>query len=123
MHHLIFSASALLGTDLISQDRISIGTLEDIILNKEEGSLSYFIISAGGYLGREDRLYALHHSYFYLNGDDEVLIFNPELGDPDQHHLPLLPEHYEGSFIMSYDEFKRNVLPFVKPAGHLSDND
>lgn len=123
MHHLIFSASALLGTDLITTDRVSIGTLEDIVCNKENGQITFLIVSAGGYLGRNDQLYAIHHSFFFLNGDDEALIFDLNRGDRSIVHVPDLPEHYEGSHILPFSAFQENILPHLSLAEHRSDNE
>jgi len=123
MHHLIFSASALLGTDLITRDKVSIGTLEDIVCNKENGQITYLVVSAGGYLGHQDQLYAIHHSFFFLNGDDEALIFDVDRGDKSSDRVPNLPEHYEGTIVLSFGDFSRNILPHLTLAEHRSDNE
>ncbi len=123
MHHLIFSISALLGTDIVLKDGITVGTLEDVICNKDSGRITYLMISAGPYVGRDGELYALHHSYFYLNGDDEVLIFDPNTGTDDASFYIDLPDHYDEATVHDFTRFSSVVLTHLTSASHRSDND
>ena len=123
MHHLIFSISALLGTDIVMKDGVTVGTLEDVICNKDSGRITFLMISAGPYVGRESELYALHHSYFYLNGDDEVLIFDPKGGTNDASFFIDLPDHYDDATVHDFARFSSIILPYLTTASHRSDND
>lgn len=122
MHHLIFSTSALLGTDVVTTGNMSVGTLEDVICNKDSGKLTYLIVNAGAYLGGENQLYAIHHSFFYLNGDDEALILDPQRGQSDPAALNL-PDHYDDATVLGYADFVTNVLNQLQLTGHRSDYD
>jgi sporulation protein YlmC with PRC-barrel domain len=123
MHHLIFSISALLGTEVVTANSMDIGKLEDVICNKDTGKITYLIISAGKHHGDDDRMYAIHHSYFYLNGDDEQLIFDQKIGKENHAFFLDLPDHYDDATVLDYSSFARNVLPMLSIAGHRSDND
>ncbi len=123
MHHLLFSISAVLGADIVSEDYVSLGTLEDVICNKNSGEITFLIISAGGYLGLEDRLYAIHHSHFYLNGDDEVLILDAKTRGEDIDRLPPLPEHYEQVQVLPAARFFHLLDRMANQPGHRSDTD
>lgn len=123
MHHLIFSASALLGTDIVSPEGAKLGALEDIICNKDTGKITYLIVSAGRNLGFRNKLYALHHSFFYLNGDDEVLIFDTKIGKDDHNFYLDLPDHYDDATVHDFSDFSKEILLNLSVAGHRSDNE
>lgn len=123
MHHLIFSISALLGTEIVLKDGVTVGTLKDVICNKDSGRITYLMISADPNTGQSRELYALHHSYFYLNGDDEVLIFDPNTGTDDASFYIDLPDHYDDATVHDFTHFSSVVLPRLTSASHRSDND
>ena len=123
MHHVIFSVSALLGTDIVTPNGIPIGVLEDMICNKDSGKTTYLILSAGAYIGQEDQLYAIHHSFFYLNGDDEVLIFDAKIGKREQGFYLDLPDHYDDATVRNYQDFTKQIIPHLSIAGHRTDTE
>lgn len=51
--------SYIIGKTVINADNQTLGTIEDIIVSKISGLALYVIVSFGGFMGLEDKLYAL----------------------------------------------------------------
>lgn len=51
--------SYIIGKTVINADNETLGTIEDIILSKISGLALYIIVSFGGFMGLEDKFYAL----------------------------------------------------------------
>ena len=116
-----FSAVALLGTDVVNAHEVSLGTVEDFIINLPQQQIEYIILSSGGYLGMDDKLFAIHSSFFHLNGDDESLVFEADMGRKDGNPLIELPEHYDELEVLSVHHFIQLITSFIEQPGHRSD--
>lgn len=123
MESFLFSSSSLIGSDVYMEPGIVIGVLEDIIGNHSNSSYTYLIISAGLSDSNDTNLYAIHYSYFILNPSTEQMVFTPRNGSKRTVHLPVLPTTYDSLLVLSYQEFKVNILPYIITAGHRSDNE
>lgn len=122
MRHALFSATSVIGTDVVDGNGNQLATLRDVVLNKERGSIQYFILVVSVDQRQDERFYAVPHQYFHLNGDDEELIFT-QLGDslvePGMLHLP---DHYDEVSVGSSADFIRDVVIKKQLPRHRSDN-
>jgi len=119
MHHLIFSVSRLLHCELHTPEGLNIGTLQDIICNKDSGKITYLIIETTS----PDHLFAIHHSYFYLGEEEDELIFDQKIGREDHSIYLDLPRNYVSKIVLKYRDFLQLILPNLAVAGHRSDNE
>lgn len=117
----LFSASAILGTDVLTAEHFSLGTLRDLIYDTSSSQLAYYIIEAGAYLGLEDRLYAVHQRHFYLHPEEEVLIFHSKLREVQADPPPDLPEYYENMSVASAQAFALLLDQFTATPSHRTD--
>lgn len=56
---LTLSAGSLVGDKIVSPDGEKIGKLEEIMIDINDGSVAYAVLSFGGFLGIGDKLFAL----------------------------------------------------------------
>lgn len=78
----VLSAGTLTGDEVRNLAGEKIGKIEEIMIDVEEGVVSYAVLSFGGFLGMGDKLFAVpwkamtideQHKQFILNTDKEVL--------------------------------------------------
>lgn len=124
MHHRLFSATSVIGADLSTTDGINVGIVEDLLCDQKNGSQTYLIIAANSQPDGKQHLYAIHYSYFYWGGDDEnILFFRASLGNERFVLTPELPTYYDNMLVLSFKEFKTNIMPYLAVASHRSDNE
>ncbi|MGB3548621.1 MAG: PRC-barrel domain-containing protein [Saprospiraceae bacterium] len=122
MRHALFSATSVIGTDVVDGNGNKLATLRDIILNKERGSIHNFILVSLSDRTAEERFYVVPHQFFHLNGDDEELIFNNVKDTRGVGNPPLLPDHYDEVEVNSLADFLRDVVMKKQLPRHRSDN-
>lgn len=98
--HTVLSASTLINDEVKNHAGENLGKIEDMMLDVENGRISYAVLSFGGFLGLGDKLFAIpwtalnlntNEKCFYLNVDQERLEdapgFNkdnwPNMADPE----------------------------------------
>lgn len=118
-----FSISTLLGTDVINEDGISLGVLEDVIFSPPAERISWFLIASGGFLGEEDELFAISPRYFSFPADGCGLIFREEQTGHRSDFYPELPEDYADIQVRNVFHFRKLIGSQVERPGHRSDND
>ncbi|SEQ76266.1 PRC-barrel domain-containing protein [Neolewinella agarilytica] len=119
MHNLIFSVSSLLHCELYTPEGLNIGTLHDVVCNKDSGKITYLIVETCS----PDHLFAIHHSFFYLGQEEDEIIFDQRIGR-ENHAIYLdLPGHYASKTVLKYRDFLQLILPNLAVAGHRSDNE
>jgi sporulation protein YlmC with PRC-barrel domain len=69
-------ASSLMGYNVTNQNDESLGGIEDIVLNANQGTVEYVALSAGGFLGIGDELLAVPMADFQVNQQEETLVLN-----------------------------------------------
>ncbi len=120
----ILSVSSLLGTDVYSGKGHCIGVLKDLVWNKDSGKISYLIVVVQETESTSDSVhFAIHHSYFYLDGPERRLTFHPKIGKDDYSFLPDLPVPYEDLDVRDNVAFHRYVLTQSAIAMHRSDTE
>lgn len=124
MTHLIVSLSATLGSEVYVGKSV-IAVVYDIVCNKDTGKITYFVLcpQTGEEGEAVPEYFAIHHSYFYFDGADQVLTYSPKLGNDDYGYFVDLPPQYDLAEVKDLTEFNRYVSAQSNVAGHRSDND
>jgi sporulation protein YlmC with PRC-barrel domain len=94
--------SYLIGKTVINADNETLGIIEDIIISKISGLALYIVISFGGFMGLEDKFYALpwNSINYDIVKQSFQLAINPE-------EIKSAPSFKRGEwFESSYDEAK-----------------
>ena len=113
-----------MGADVYSSKGNSVGILEDVIWNKDSGKVTYLIVSPQYSEQAETPVYfAIHHSFFYFDGPDELLTFNSKIGKDDHSFFLDLPSHYEDTDMQDLTAFNRYLITYSAVATHRSDNE
>src|SRR5919108_5995901 len=90
----IYKASTLIGNRVKNAAGEGIGRIKEIMIDLEEGHISYAVLSFGGFLGLGSKLFAIpwnaltfrpHENVFILNVDKERLRNSPGF---DKNHWP-----------------------------------
>ncbi len=81
-----YRATKLIGSDIYNEVGDNIGTIDDFIIGSDN-SVSFAVISVGGFLGMGDRLVAVPASLFTSNDKGQVVFPNGKKDD-----LKALPE-------------------------------
>lgn len=64
---ILLSAKTITGDDVVNTKDENLGKIQDIMLNVQDGRISYAVLSSGGMLGMGDRLFAVPWSAFRLD--------------------------------------------------------
>ncbi len=118
---LPFSAVSLLGADVVDQYEVSLGTVEDFILDSKTQRFAYVIVASGVYLGAEEKLFAIPASFLHVNNDDETLIFDTEQGHKASDSVLYLPDHYDDMEVQNVQHFIDLIASHIDQPGHKSD--
>lgn len=97
----VLTASSITGDDVENQQGDKIAVIKDIMLNLQNGTIEYVILSAGGFLGLGDKLFALPYQELHLKADKKVFVIDRDKeyikNAPgfDQNHWPETNSHYD----------------------------
>lgn len=72
----LMSASSLHGEDVKNEQDESLGELKDIMLDTENNSVAYYVLSFGGLFGLGDKYFAIPPEAMKLNTKDSGFILN-----------------------------------------------
>jgi uncharacterized protein YrrD len=68
-------ASLIIGSDVVTPDGESLGDIRDIVLDPRTGTVSYCVVSSGGFLGLGRKLFAIPFSALgYDLAEDEYVL-------------------------------------------------
>jgi sporulation protein YlmC with PRC-barrel domain len=70
----VFSASALVASEVTNSDGEDLGTIQDLMLDVEEGAVAYAVVKFGGTLGFGEKLFAIPWEAISLSLHDEKAI-------------------------------------------------
>lgn len=70
------SANSLTGTKVVSHKEEPLGTLEDLMIDTSTGVVDYAVLSFGGVLGIDDKLFAIPVSRFRIDTEHERCILD-----------------------------------------------
>jgi sporulation protein YlmC with PRC-barrel domain len=74
----VMGASTLIGNDVVNQMEEDLGDIKEIMLNVENGEVSYAVLSFGGFLGMGDKLFAVPWDALQLDPVNKRFVFNIE---------------------------------------------
>ncbi|NHA14640.1 PRC-barrel domain containing protein [Thioalkalivibrio sp. XN279] len=112
------SATTITGDDVFNLKDEKLGTIEDIMLDMENGKIRYAVLSSGGFLGMGDRLFAIPwsamkidalHKRFTLDVDIERLKAAPGF------NKEAWPSWSDPSWSASVDAYYRTIQPGTTP--------
>jgi sporulation protein YlmC with PRC-barrel domain len=72
----VVSAGTMTGNDVRNLKGEDVGTIEEIMLETSTGTVSYAVLSFGGFLGMGDKLFAVPWGALTLNADEEGFILD-----------------------------------------------
>jgi len=76
MKQILMSTSTLAGEDVKNAQGESLGHVKDIMIDTEDHSVAYYVLSFGGVLGLGDKLFAIPPEAMKLNTNDKCFILN-----------------------------------------------
>ena len=97
----------------------------DIVCNKDTGKITYFVLCPqhGDQGEPAAEYFAVHHSYLYFDGEDQLLTYNAKLGNDDYGYFVDLPSQYDLAEVNDLTDFNRYLSALSSAAGHRSDYD
>lgn len=72
----VMSASTLIGDQVVNPRGEEVGKIEEIMIDMDSGSISYAVLSFGGFLGIGDRLFAIPWRLLHLDLENKRFICN-----------------------------------------------
>ena len=72
----VLSAGTLIGDRVINPQGENLGKVEEIMLNLEEGCVSYVVLSFGGIMGLGDKLFAVPWDVLKLDTEEKAFILS-----------------------------------------------
>jgi sporulation protein YlmC with PRC-barrel domain len=72
----VLSASTLIGDEIRNNNGETLGKLEEIMIDLDEGRVAYAVLSFGGFLGVGDKLFAIPWQALTVDTDNEEVVFD-----------------------------------------------
>lgn len=72
----LMGASSLIGDKVRNQDNEELGDIKEIMLDTATGTVSYAVLSSGGFLGMGDKLFAVPWDALTLDPENECFVLN-----------------------------------------------
>ena len=72
----ILTARSILGDKVLNKSGEDLGKIEDIMLNIDEGNIEYVIIAFGGFIGVNEKYFAIPFALLKVDPDKERFILN-----------------------------------------------
>lgn len=76
MHTKVLSATTVINDSVKNSAGEDLGTIEDVMLDVDNGRISYAVLSFGGFLGVGDKLFAIPWSALDLNTEEKCFYLN-----------------------------------------------
>jgi len=74
----LLSTSTLEGDEVRNPEGEKLGTIEDIMINVDDGCIAYAVLSFGGFLGMGDKLFAVPWETLRVDTNEECFVLNVE---------------------------------------------
>ena len=109
-HPQVLSASTIIGDKVINPAGEQLGNIKELMIEAEDGSIVYAVLSFGGFLGLGDKLFAIpwealtfdtEEHAFILDIDKDILKNAPGF---DKDHWPE-PAQYEAGWLLDIYEY------------------
>jgi sporulation protein YlmC with PRC-barrel domain len=78
MRPRLLSSSSIDGTEVKNKSGEKLGHIKDLMINMNDGSISYAVLSFGGFMGFGDKYFAIPWTSFSIDMVDEKFILNVE---------------------------------------------
>ncbi|MFP4345910.1 MAG: PRC-barrel domain-containing protein [Anaerolineales bacterium] len=72
----VLSASTMIGDDVKNPQGEDLGKLEELMIDLDQGQISYAVLSFGGFLGLGDKLFAIPWGALTLDTVDECFVLD-----------------------------------------------
>jgi len=72
----IISATTLIGDPVHNSQGENLGELKELMIDMNSGTVSYAVLSFGGFMGLGDKLFAIPWQAFSLDADRHALVLN-----------------------------------------------
>jgi sporulation protein YlmC with PRC-barrel domain len=72
----VLSATTLIGDEVKNTIGETLGELEEIMIDMEEGRIAYAVLSFGGFLGMGDKLFAIPWEALQVDTNDKKIVFD-----------------------------------------------
>ncbi|THH41986.1 PRC-barrel domain-containing protein [Neolewinella litorea] len=76
MRNLILSSTSITGTNVTNTKGESLGEIKDLMIDTENGTVNYAVLSFGGFLGLGDKYFAIPFEAFTINTVTEKFVLN-----------------------------------------------
>lgn len=104
----VLSASTLKGDDVVNNTNEKLGTLEELMIDLNDGRIAYAVLSFGGFMGMGDKLFAIPWQSLTVDTAEKRLVLNvkKELLEKapgfNKDHWPNMADHTWGASVHSY---------------------
>lgn len=104
----VVSASKIIGEAVINHQKESLGKVHELVIDTDQGSMAYVVLSFGGFMGMGNKLFAIPWQAFEFSPTEYKLILNVEKErlknapgfDPDK--MPDFADRAWGEKVHSY---------------------
>lgn len=73
---LVLSASSVIGDDVANNQQEKLGSIDEIMLDSRSGEIRYAVLSAGGFLGIGDKLFAIPWKALRLDASEHRFLLD-----------------------------------------------
>ncbi|WP_214000956.1 PRC-barrel domain-containing protein [Arsukibacterium sp.] len=77
-HAMLLSADSITGDDVCNMQDEKLGKIQNIMLDTGEGKIRYAVLSAGGFLGMGDRLFAVPWKALKLDAKNKRFLLDAD---------------------------------------------
>lgn len=112
IHPNVLSATAVIGDGVVNRAGEKLGKIEEIMLDLENGRVAYAVLSFGGFLGMDEKLFAIpfealkldaSREHFTLDVDKEKMKNAPGF---DKNHPPQASDRTWGAEVYKFYGYK-----------------
>ncbi|WP_116124904.1 PRC-barrel domain-containing protein [Lewinella sp. IMCC34183] len=76
MNNLILSSTSITGTNVTNAKGENLGEIHDLMIDTDNGTVNYAVLSFGGFLGLGDKYFAVPFEAFSVNTTTEKWVLN-----------------------------------------------
>ena len=81
----VLTTKSIIGDKLLNHSGEDLGTIQDLMINIDEGKIEYVIIAFGGFMGIRQKYFAVPFEALVLDGDEQVFIFDQNVESFENH--------------------------------------
>lgn len=119
----VMSASTIKGDGVVNGKDEKLGTIEEVMIDVENGRIAYAVLSFGGFLGMGDKLFAIPWNAFRIDSQEKRFILDvpkeklEKAPGFDQDHWPDMADRAWSTGINTYYGAKPHNGDTNKPTG------